>query len=194
MSAIWASLPVPALLLAADDRIAAINPAAEEFLISSARAIKGAPVWDVLRVEAPVEAAMKRIRREGAPLFVNDVVVAVGVGPGIACSVQIAPMAGEDGQLIMLITPRDLSGQMGQNHPVKSAARSAIGMGAMLAHEIKNPLAGITGAAQLLAMNLNAGDREMTDLIVSESRRIVALLEQVEQFGDTRPPECCAVN
>ena len=57
----------------------------------------------------------------------------------------------------------------------------------MLAHEIKNPLAGITGAAQLLSMGLTQEDQEMTDLIVEESRRIVKLLEQVEQFGNLRP-------
>jgi two-component system nitrogen regulation sensor histidine kinase GlnL len=67
-------------------------------------------------------------------------------------------------------------------------------MAEMLAHEIKNPLAGITGAAQLLSMGLDGGDLELTDLIVVESRRIVALLDQVEQFGNLRPPERRAVN
>ena len=75
-----------------------------------------------------------------------------------------------------------------------SAARSAIGMAEMLAHEIKNPLAGITGAAQYLGMNLSGEDREMTDLIVAETRRIVKLLEQVEQFGNLRPPLLKPVN
>jgi two-component system nitrogen regulation sensor histidine kinase GlnL len=64
----------------------------------------------------------------------------------------------------------------------------------MLAHEIKNPLAGIAGAAQLLSMNLEGEDLELTDLIVGETRRIVKLLEQVEQFGNLRPPDCSAVN
>jgi len=67
-------------------------------------------------------------------------------------------------------------------------------MAEMLAHEIKNPLAGITGAAQLLSMNLEPADQELTDLIVAESRRIVQLLDQVEQFGNLRPPERRAVN
>jgi len=67
-------------------------------------------------------------------------------------------------------------------------------MAEMLAHEIKNPLAGITGAAQLLAMGLPKSDLEMTDLIVSEARRIVALLDQVEQFGNLSPPNRCSVN
>ena len=67
-------------------------------------------------------------------------------------------------------------------------------MAEMLAHEIKNPLAGIAGAAQLLSMGLRGPDRELTDLIVAETRRIVALLDQVEQFGDQRPPQRRAVN
>ncbi len=194
MIGVWEHLPVPGLILAADDTIAAINPAAEEFLMSSARAVVAAPLGQVLRIDAPMDAAMQRLRRDGTPVFVNDVEVAVGAGPGTPCNLQMAPMAGAEAQVILLISPRDLVGRMSQKHLGKAAARSAIGMGEMLAHEIKNPLAGITGAAQLLAMNLPAKDREMTDLIVSESRRIVALLEQVEQFGDTRPPVCRAVN
>jgi two-component system nitrogen regulation sensor histidine kinase GlnL len=67
-------------------------------------------------------------------------------------------------------------------------------MAEMLAHEIKNPLAGISGAAQLLSMNLAAEDRELTDLIVAETRRVVKLLEQVEQFGNLRVPDRRAVN
>lgn len=96
--------------------------------------------------------------------------------------------------MILMITPRELAGRMTQNNSVKSAAKSAIGMAEMLAHEIKNPLAGITGAAQLLSMNLSAEDLELTDLIVAESRRIVKLLEQVEQFGNLMPPERKALN
>jgi len=98
------------------------------------------------------------------------------------------------GMVLLLMEPRQLADRLGRSHSVKSSARSAIGMADMLAHEIKNPLAGITGAAQLLSMNLGSEDQEMTDLIVAESRRIVALLEQVEQFGNIRPPERRAVN
>ena len=83
---------------------------------------------------------------------------------------------------------------MTQSHNTGKAAKSAIGMAEMLAHEIKNPLAGITGAAQLLSMGLPPEDQEMTDLIVDECRRIVKLLEQVEQFGNLRPPELRAIN
>lgn len=191
---LWASLPVPALVIDAEDRIARVNPAAEGFLLGSARTLEGAPVWDRLAVDAPLEAALARARQSGAPLFVNDVDVGTGTRPPVMCNLQVAPLAGAPGHMLLLIAPRELAGRVGQNSTVKAAARSAIGMAEMLAHEIKNPLAGITGAAQLLSMTLGAEDRELTDLIVSESRRIVALLERVEQFGNMSAPELRAVN
>ena len=67
-------------------------------------------------------------------------------------------------------------------------------MSEMLAHEIKNPLAGIRGAAQLIGMNLRPEDKDLAELIVAESRRIVELLDQVERFGDTSAPRLAAVN
>ncbi|WP_101066415.1 two-component system sensor histidine kinase NtrB [Roseovarius salinarum] len=192
--AIWGSLPVPALILDADDRIARTNPAAESFLMSSERNLAGAPVWDRVMVDAPLEGAFARARATGAPLFVNDVDVGSGDRPPMQCNLQIAPLAGQPGQMVLLISPRELAGRVTQSHSVKSAAKSAIGMAEMLAHEIKNPLAGITGAAQLLSLNLGAEDLELTDLIVSEGRRIVGLLEQVEQFGNISAPDMQPVN
>ncbi len=191
---VFMSLPVPAVLIGADDAIADINPAAEGFLNASNRSARGTPVWDMIAVDAPLEEAFARARDNGTPLFVNDVDVGSGQRPPLQCALQLAPLNGGAGQMILMITPRELAGRMTQSNSVKSAAKSAIGMAEMLAHEIKNPLAGITGAAQLLSMNLSADDLELTDLIVAESRRIVKLLEQVEQFGNLMPPERRALN
>ncbi len=192
--AIWAALPVPALVIDGDDRIARINPAAEGFMLSSERTLVGQPVWDKLAVNAPLDDAFGRARQSGAPLFVNDVDVGTGERAPMQCNLQIAPLSDQPGHMIMLISPRELAGRMVQNSSVKAAAKSAIGMAEMLAHEIKNPLAGITGAAQLLSMNVGNDDLELTDLIVSESRRIVALLERVEQFGNITAPDLRPIN
>ena len=192
--ALWASLPVPAVLVARDDTIADINAAAEGFLNASAKAVTGAPVWDIIAVDAPLEEAFARARATETTLFVNAVDVGSGQRAPLQSQLQIAPLAGSDGVMILMISPRELAGRLTQNNSVKSSAKSAIGMAEMLAHEIKNPLAGITGAAQLLSMNLSADDLELTDLIVAESRRIVKLLEQVEQFGNHTLPERSPVN
>lgn len=191
---IWASLPVPAFRIDAEDRIRDVNSAGEGFLNASLKSVAGTPVWDQIAIDAPIEDAFARARANGTPLFVNDIDVGTGSRAPLQCGLQIAPLLGHPGEMIMLISPRELAGRMTQNRSVKSAAQSAIGMAEMLAHEIKNPLAGITGAAQLLGMSLGPQDFELTDLIVEESRRIVNLLEQVEQFGNLSTPDFRAVN
>nr|WP_321252646.1 ATP-binding protein [uncultured Ruegeria sp.] len=191
---IWASLPVPAFIIDGDDRIADVNSAGEGFLNASRRSVVGHPVWDQIAVDAPLEEAFLRARQNGSPLFVNDVDVGSGSRSPLQCALQIAPLMGHPGSMIMILSPRELAGRMTRGNTVKSAAQSAIGMAEMLAHEIKNPLAGITGAAQLLSMNISQQDIELTDLIVEESRRIVKLLEQVEQFGNLSQPDFQPVN
>ncbi len=191
---IWASLPVPAFIIDDEDRIADVNSSGEGFLNASRKSVIGHPVWDQIAVDAPLEEAFERARDLGTPLFVNDVDVGSGSRAPLQCALQIAPLVGSPGSMVMIISPRELAGRMTQSHTVKSAAQSAIGMAEMLAHEIKNPLAGITGAAQLLSMNISPQDLELTDLIVAESRRIVKLLEQVEQFGNLSEPDFKPVN
>ena len=191
---LWASLPVPTVVIGPGDEIVDINSAAEGFFNASARSMVGLPLWDQLAVDAPLEDSLARARKNGTPQIVNDVDVGNGQRPPLQCALQIAPLQGAADHMVLMISPRELAGRMTQNHSVKSAAKSAIGMAEMLAHEIKNPLAGITGAAQLLSMNLKPEDLELTDLIVEEGRRIVKLLEQVEQFGNLSPPDFRAVN
>ncbi len=191
---LWNSLPVPGLIIDADDCIVEANSAAEAFLNTSARSLAGKPVLDHLAIATNMDSAFERVRRDNGAMFINSVDVGTGTTAPVECNIQIAPVMRSGNQILMLLEPRKLAEKMGKAHGVKSAARSAIGMAEMLAHEIKNPLAGITGAAQLLSMNLTADDLELTDLIVAESRRIVALLEQVEQFGNLRPPDRREVN
>jgi two-component system nitrogen regulation sensor histidine kinase GlnL len=191
---IWASLPVPALLVDEAGRILETNPAAEIFLNASSRSLKDQPVFDRIHIDAEMDEALARARANQSALFINDVDVTTGERPPVQCTIQVAPMADNPEVVMLLISPRELADRLGRAGAVKTAAKSAIGMAEMLAHEIKNPLAGIAGAAQLLSMGLPPEDQELTDLIVEETRRIVKLLEQVEQFGNVRPPDRRAVN
>lgn len=191
---LWASLPVPAILIDPEDRLIDLNPAAEQFLNTSEKMLRGQPVFDRLAVDAPLEQVFERVRANHSTLYMNEVDVGTGDRAPVICNLQAAPLADREGVILLLISPREFADRMGRGQGMKTAARSAIGMAEMLAHEIKNPLAGITGAAQLLSMNLASEDVELADLIVEETRRIVKLLEQVEQFGNLRPPEQKPVN
>ena len=193
-ASIWASLPIPAFLIDAQDRITDANPAAETFLNASSRTLTGIRIFDRLVVDAPMNEIFQRVRSNNSALFVNDVDVMSGDRHTGQCNIQIAPMNDNPTTLLLLISPREIADRLGRLHSVTSAAKSAIGMAEMLAHEIKNPLAGIAGAAQLISVNVSPEDRELTDLIVDETRRIVNLLKQVEQFGNLRRPDCRSLN
>lgn len=193
-ASLWASLPLPALIIGPDGRIADVNPPAETFLNASAKSLVGHPVLDRLSIDAPMEDAIARVRNYLSPLFIAEADVTTGERAPVQCALQLAPLQDALGYLLLLISPREIADRLGRAMHVTSAAKSAIGMAEMLAHEIKNPLAGISGAAQLLAMGLGPEDLELTDLIVEETRRIVKLLEQVEQFGNLRPPARRSVN
>ena len=131
LDTVFASLPVPAILIDTDDTIAELNSEAEGFLNASAKSVRGVPVWDMIAVDAPLEEAFTRARDNGTPLFVNDVDVGSGQRPPVQCALHFAPLIDAAGQMILMITPREMAGRMTQNNSVKSAAKSAIGMAEM---------------------------------------------------------------
>ncbi|MEY8839107.1 PAS domain-containing protein, partial [Cribrihabitans sp. XS_ASV171] len=118
---IWSSLPVPAFIIDPEDRIADVNSAGEGFLNASRKSLIGHPVWDQIAANAPIEEAFERARVNGTPLFVNDVDVGSGSRAPLQCALQIAPLIGHPGTMIMLVAPRELAGRMTQSHTVKSA-------------------------------------------------------------------------
>ena len=138
-------------MLDGGEKIADKTPAAEGFFNTSNRAINGVPLFDRLMVDAPLEAAYHRARAHPTPLFVNDVDVGTGDRAPLQCNLKFAPVLEHPGFMILLLAPRELAGWMSQTQTVKSAAKSAIGMAEMFAHEIKNPLAGVTGGAPMLS-------------------------------------------
>ncbi|MDQ7775504.1 MAG: ATP-binding protein [Paracoccus aminovorans] len=199
----WAALPLPAIILDAQGRIAAMNDLAEAFLNLSCRsslglALEGPELLKRLRIVPTLGSILDRVREGHDALNRAGVRFEIGDRSGGHTdrfgTIHAGAAPSPAGGIAVLIAPQDGGGRLGNGQAARSAARSAIGMAEMLAHEIKNPLAGIRGAAQLIGMNLAAEDRDLADLIVAESRRIVELLDQVERFGDTSAPRLSAVN
>nr|WP_245155614.1 ATP-binding protein [Paracoccus ravus] len=194
---------MPAVIFDRQGRIAGMNDLAESFLNISRRSAMGHAIEEPemlkrLRIVPPISEILERVREGHDALNRSGVRFEIGDGLGghadRIATVHAGPVPSPEGGVVILIATGESSGRLGQGRAVRSAARSAIGMAEMLAHEIKNPLAGIRGAAQLIGMNLAPEDRDLTDLIVAESRRIVELLDQVERFGDTSAPKLSEVN
>ncbi|MCF3972475.1 two-component system sensor histidine kinase NtrB [Paracoccus salsus] len=199
----WEALPLPTLILDQKGRVAAMNDAAEIWLNLSrnstiGKAFEGDPIAKRLRVSPSLRPLIGRVLSSDEALYQADVRFEIGDRAGghqdRHAAVHAGPAGDSGGAVILLLVPLEDAGLHHQSRAVRTAARSAIGMAEMLAHEIKNPLAGIRGAAQVMAMNASPDDREMAEMIVSETRRIVTLLEQVERFGDTSAPRLVPVN
>jgi two-component system nitrogen regulation sensor histidine kinase GlnL len=104
------------------------------------------------------------------------------------------PLEDGDDRVVLMLQERTIADKMDRQLTHRGAARSITALGAMLAHEIKNPLSGIRGAAQLLEQSVDDPDRVLTRLICDETDRIVKLVERMELFGDERPVERGPVN
>jgi len=192
--AMLAALPQPVFLIDGKDKIAFANGAAETFFSVSARRLAQTTLADLLSADCPLIELIGHARRRGGVAVEYGVTVA---GPRLAQRVvdaQAAPLYEDKGEVVVVLQERTVAQMIGRQLNNRGAARSVSGMAAMLAHEIKNPLSGIRGAAQLLEHQLTEDDKALTRLIRDEADRIVALVDRMEAFSDTRPPPPDSVN
>ena len=183
---ILAHLPNPVFVIDDRDRFTYLNNAAEMFFQSSQVMLIGAPLATLIPADSPLFSMLSRARLQQVSVADQGVEFA---GPRIGMklvNVQISPYGERglaDGQLLVTIQERALAERLRGQSVFHGAARSISAMAALLAHEVKNPLAGIKGAAQLLQADLGAGDAELTRMIVEETDRITSLLDRMEGFA-----------
>jgi two-component system, NtrC family, nitrogen regulation sensor histidine kinase GlnL len=103
--------------------------------------------------------------------------------------IHASPMPDEPGVTIVMLQERTIADKFSRQLSHRGAVRSVAALSAMLAHEIKNPLSGIRGAAQLLDSAVSDEDRVLTQLIRDETDRIVKLVDRFEMFSDGRAPQ-----
>jgi two-component system nitrogen regulation sensor histidine kinase GlnL len=173
-----ASFPFAVLLVAPDLTIAASNPAAEQIVGQSARRLLGKSVASQLAFAEDHVAA--RLGESDAQLFARDSAVRIG-GQTRRLDIMLAPVAGHPGwQMLILHEPIGVQALGGERHGGDTVPLRAPDV---LAHEIKNPLAGIRGAAQLLARSGGERQRELTTLITSEVDRVTKLIDQMQTLS-----------
>jgi two-component system, NtrC family, nitrogen regulation sensor histidine kinase GlnL len=192
--AVLAALPDPVLVVDGLDRLRYANAAAEEFFDAGASMLMGVPLVELLPADSPVFALIESVRRSGASVSEYGVGIDTPRLGQRVLTVQAAPLGDEAGFVVITLQGRSIAAKIDRQLTHRNAARSVTAMAAMLAHEVKNPLSGIRGAAQLLEENAAAADRELTRLICDEADRICALVDRMDVFSDRRPLERTAVN
>jgi two-component system nitrogen regulation sensor histidine kinase GlnL len=189
------TLPHSILVVAGDDRIVDVNVAGEAFFEASAPLLRRHSIRDLVPFGSPLIALIEQVRARGAA--VNEYRVDLGTprNPGERIvDLHVAPLAEHAGHVVVMLQERTRADKMDRQLTHRGAARSVIALASMLAHEIKNPLSGIRGAAQLLEQSAGDEDRVLTRLICDEADRIVKLVDRMEVFGDERPVEREPVN
>ena len=189
------ALPLPVLTIGDGGEILHANTAAEAFFDHSLRLMQRERLHDIIPFGSPVISLIDEVRRRGAS--VSEYRVDLGsprLGTERIVDAFATPLGDSSDAVVLMLQERTIADKMNRQLTHRGAARSITALGAMLAHEIKNPLSGIRGAAQLLEQAADDNDRMLTRLICDEADRIVKLVERVELFGDERPVERGPVN
>ena len=189
------ALPHPVLMIAPDGKIAEANVAAEAFFEVSMLLLRRHALRDLVPFGSPLLALVEQVRNRGSAVNEYRVDLSTPRNPGERLvDLNVAPVPEQPGHVVVMLQERTIADKMDRQLTHRGAARSVVALAAMLAHEIKNPLSGIRGAAQLLEQAANEDDRTLTRLICDEADRIVKLVDRMEVFADERPVEREAVN
>ena len=185
-----ACIPVPVLLIGADNVIAFANDASEAFFSRSKRKLEGSNVADLLHFTSDRMNAVMTARDNDISAQDMELMTARGA---ITVDINISLLPSDPEWRLLLLSPRH-GGREHISEQKDSGQQQAMGAPAILGHEIKNPLAGIKGAAQLLARRVDDQGQALTELIVNEVDRIARLLDQMQKLGSSEPTELAPAN
>jgi two-component system nitrogen regulation sensor histidine kinase GlnL len=184
-------IPEPAMVVDRDGALVAANEAAEALFGQGLALLARGRFKAALPPDSALVSLISRAIAEEGPVRERGVEIALFGHPPFEADGAAAPL----GDGAVLLTLHVKTGALGVDRASDVAGlRSVVGLGRMLAHEIKNPLAGIRGAAQLLKTSAQATDAPLAQLIVDETDRIRRLVDRMEAFSDDAAPQRAGVN
>ncbi|MCB8838529.1 nitrogen regulation protein NR(II) [Aurantimonas sp. VKM B-3413] len=189
------ALPHPVVVIDGKGRFCFANSDAEQFFSAGLSYLVKRRLQDFVPADSPLFALIEQVRQQQSRISEYRVdISSPRLGGERMVDLYVSHLSDEPDLIVVMIQLRSIAEKMDRQLTHRSAARTVTGLAAMLAHEIRNPLSGIKGAAQLLATSASDEDRGLTRLIQEESDRIVKLVDRMEVFSDQRPIERSAVN
>ena len=192
--AVWDTIPYPVFVISSDNKIIMANSAAETYCLSSIKQIYSKPVGSYFGENSVILDSINQVRSNSISLTLYNIEIFWSNKASSTHDVFTTPINNAVEHVLLLFHPHGMSKKMNHSLSHRSAARSVTGMASMLAHEIRNPLAGISGAAQLLEPNILDSDKDLLEIVKSETQRIGNLVDRFQTFGDIRPVKQSQVN
>ncbi len=189
------NLPHAVLVVSRSGQIAYANSVAEQLFHGSSRYLKSKGLWSIISSSEPVSFLLEQAFEHGAP--VNQYHASIMPSrkrEERIVDIYAAPMAETPHLSLLTFRERSVADRIDRQLGYRGAARSVSGLAAMLGHEIKNPLSGIRGAAQLLGSSVPESEKALAELITEETDRIVRIVDRMEVFSDQTPIEREPVN
>lgn len=181
------AIPTAVFVIGADLGFLLANPAAEQFFGLSANALIRRKLDDVAGADSPLVLLLQQAREHDTSLSEHEVALELPRLGRRLVGISIGPVSDWPGRYIVNISERTIASKIDRHLNQRDATRTVTSMAGMLAHEIRNPLSGIRGAAQLLEGSLPPADRELARLIQDETDRVVGILDRIDIFADDRP-------
>jgi len=180
---------MPHPVITVSDKLQAnfVNDAAEQFFDASRAVLTRHPLTEFISFGSPLLALIAQVMENNASVNEYGVELASPRFGERSVDIQVSPIVDTPGTVLVILQERTMAHKMDRQLTHRGAARSVVGMAGVLAHEIKNPLSGIRGAAQLLEQGASEDDRTLTRLICDETDRICGLVDRMEVFSDERP-------
>lgn len=172
------------LVLDQNDRIVFINAAGEQLFDSSMGHLKGVALAELIAADTQTFLLIHQARRDSSAVSEYEVEINTPRTGARVMTIQVSPHVEMPGWVVVQFQEHSKALRIGQQMLSRGAARSVSAMARLLAHEVKNPLSGIRGAAQLLDQNVAEADRVLTQLIRDETDRIVSLVDRMDVFSD----------
>jgi two-component system, NtrC family, nitrogen regulation sensor histidine kinase GlnL len=182
------------LALDGELRVVFANSAAETLLGASSSLLAGRALDELVPFDSPLLDLVRRVQEASSSISDYSVEVPLVRGAPRLMDLHVSPLAELPEHIAVILHPCSVAHRLNRQLSHRGGARAVAGLAATLAHEVKNPLSGIRGAAQLLEPGVGDDERPLIRLICDEADRICALVDRMEQFADGQPIERRPVN
>jgi two-component system nitrogen regulation sensor histidine kinase GlnL len=192
--AVLAAIPSGTVVVDDAGSMTFVNPAAEQLLGLGRAMLEGRRLDDLVAEDSTLFDLIRRVQVVGSGISDYGVDLALKRRPSRKVDLHVAPLAERPGWSVVVVHPCSVAERLNRQILHRGGARSVAGLAMTLAHEVKNPLSGIRGAAQLLEPGVAGEEQALTRLICAEADRICALVDRMEEFSDRPPVERAPVN